>query len=373
MKLFIIVKKELLDQVRDKRTMIAAVFLPALIVPLLLFLMTQTTSNADSKAPIRIVLREAATELQDKILASSADTRFLYAPAPDISIKNGEADVGIDIEKAEGRYRSLTIRYDASRGASTAAYVKIHGLLSALFTKSASATDEVRILAATARGDEESKTLLTLSVLLPIFLIIFAASSTISSVIDLSAGEKERGTIETLLSCNITRREIILGKTLASAGIGLASVLSLLLGLVIGSELYPRLTGGLSVLTSVGLGNTALMLLVALLSVLLFAALGIAIGLYAKSVKEGTILTLPVIILSSALSSGFIGGDPTSIDLYYYVIPILNLSCVIRSLIFGHVEAGGLLISTVTSLLYAGALLLLAERLLRKETVISRS
>jgi sodium transport system permease protein len=375
MKLFIIVQKELIDQIRDKRTMIAAVFMPAVIVPLLLFFMTQTTADDKLETPIRIVLREAAPQLQATIQETLRGTSFLYASSLEESIKNGEAELGIDIDEEDGPNSSLTLRYDSSRRVSSLAYAKIHGLLAAMFAKpaTATATDEVRIRSAAIRSEKESETMLTLSVLLPVFLIIFAASSTMSSVIDLSAGEKERGTIETLISCNISRRDILLGKSLAAAGIGFTAVLSLLLGLTTGSQVSPRMTGGLSLLDAFGASNIVLMLLVAFMSVLFFSAGGMAIGLYAKSVKEGTILTLPVIILCSALSSGFIGGDPFSIDLYYYFIPILNLVCVIRSLIFAHVDALSFMISILANLAYTSLMLLLGNYLLKKETVISRS
>ncbi len=371
MKFSVIFKKELIDQIRDKRTMVAAVFLPAVIVPFLLFFMTRATAGGDLNAPVRLALREAWPQLEDRISASLPGARYLYASSLADSVKAGEAEVGLELQESDGRLTGIVLHYDPSRGASALAYSKIQSVLAALFA--VRSADGVRLTAAAVRGEKESETLLTLSVLLPVFLIIFSASSTMSSVIDLSAGEKERGTIETLITCNVARGTIILGKTLAAAGVGFTAIVSLLAGLSLGSWIFPRITGGLSLAASVGLGSIGLMLVVAALSVLLFAAAGMAIGLYAKSVKEGTILTLPVIILGSALSSGFVGADPFSIDLVFYFIPILNLACVVRTLLFARIDVLAFLIAAASNVCYAALFLLLSNHLLKKETVICRS
>ena len=373
MKLLIITKKELIDQIRDKRTIIAALLMPALIVPLLLFLMTKSASDGELNVPIRVIMQSDEV-LSGLILEAFPDTRFLDPDSPaDAIIKRGEAELELEFAKSGGSYTSATIHYDSARRISALSYVRMHNLLGAFFKGQESAADGPRITAAPVRGEKENKTLLTLSVILPVFLVVFAASSTMSSVIDMSSGEKERATIETLISCNISRTTIILGKTLAASAVGITAVVSLLSGLIICSQLFPRITGGLSLLEFSGAGNVLLMLLMTSVSVLFFSTAGMAIGLYAKSVKEGTILTLPVVVLSSALSSGLIGGDPFSIDTLYFLIPVLNLSFVIRSVIYSRVNDGALLISVLVNLAYAALFLIISGRLLKKETVICRS
>ena len=203
--------------------------------------------------------------------------------------------------------------------------------------------------------------------------MVFAASSTMSGAIDMSSGEKERSTIEVLLSSSISHRDIILGKVLAASIIGLASSVSLLAGLVICSYFYPDITGGIPLLEFCGLTNLVLMGIMTALSVFLFAAAGLAIGLYAKSVKEGTILTIPVIILVSALSSGLIAGDPFIINRFHLYIPVLNFAFLIRSAIFNHNEILPVAISISVNLTCAFLFLIICSRLLKRESVIFRS
>lgn len=373
MKLIIIFKKELLDQIRDKRTIVAAILMPAVIVPLLLLLIPQDTSIEELNAPARIIIQNNERQIRSIILGSFKNTQFMNSDSPAETIINGKADLQIHVTKSGDRYKTVTIYYDSARRGSALSYIKIHGLLESYFNRPEIAATDLQITSLTIRNEKENKTLLTLSLILPVFLMVFAASSTMSGVIDMSSGEKERSTIETLLSCNISHTTIILGKILAASTIGFTSVISLLSGLIICSHVYPEITGGLSLLEFSGLANIVSMAIMTSLSVFLFSTAGMAIGLYAKSVKEGTILALPVIVLSSALSSGLIAGDPFTVDRYYLLIPVLNISYLIRSVIYNHHEAILLMISVIVNLTYASLFLILSNYLLKNETVIFRS
>jgi sodium transport system permease protein len=372
MKLFIIFKKELIDQVRDKRTIIAAILMPAVLVPLLLFLMMHNTAKQELTAPVRIVM-EKDEVLRSVIISSFDDAIFIQSDSPSAAIKNGEADLGIEMTKSGGQYSTLTFFYDSARMTSALAYGKIYGIVKTHFGGPDTLSKGTQISSFTVRDEKESKTLITLSVILPVFLIVFAASSSMSSVIDMSSGEKERGTIETLISCNISRGTIIAGKILAASAVGITAVLSLVSGLTVCSHFFPRITGGISLLEFSGAGNILLMLFLTCISVLLFSAAGMAIGLYAKSVKEGTILTLPVIVMSSAVSGGLIGGDPFSMNGLYFLIPLVNSSFVIRSIIYGRLNLGAFIVTVLVNLSYAFLFLVVSGGLLKKETVISRS
>jgi sodium transport system permease protein len=373
MKLPIIIKKELVDQFRDKRTIVAAILMPALIVPLLLFVTSQKTSPDALNDPARIIIKNNDDILKTIIYQSCKNAVFTNSDDPVKTIMNGKADLLIDALKSGNSYGTMTLYYDSTRQSSALSYLKINGILAAHFTKSSSSAHDVTILSRTIRSDKENKTLLTLSLLLPVFMMVFAASSTMSSAIDMSSGEKERSTIEILLSCNISHSTIILGKTCAASIIGFASVTSLLSGLIISSHIFPQISGGISLLRYCGYLNITIMLIITFLSVFFFSAIGMTIGLFAKSIKEGTILTLPVIVLSSALSSGLVAGDPFSINTFYLLVPVLNFSYIIRAAIYNQHEALFIIISVFANMGYASLFLLVSGRLLKKETVIFRS
>jgi sodium transport system permease protein len=373
MKILIIIKKELTDQIRDKRTIIAAILMPAVIVPMLLLLTTQNTSENGAYPASKVIVINNDSQIKDIILQSYGDTQFIIYSSPQEAVIKGEADLLIDYTESDGNYNSLTLYYDSARSGSMMAYLKIYDLFKTSFSRSVITSESVKITSLTIRSETEGRTLITLSLLLPVLLMVFAASSAMSGAVDMSAGEKERATIETLLSCNIPHKTIILGKVLAASLIGFSSVVSLLTGLIISSHFYPDITGGISLLKFCGYKNLSLLLMMTSISVILFSSAGMAIGFYAKSVKEGTILTLPVIILSSALSSGLIAADPFSINNLYSIIPILNISHSLRSILYNNPDPFFFIISISANLTSAFIFLTAGILLLKKESVIFRS
>jgi sodium transport system permease protein len=372
MKLITIVKKELLDQMRDRRTIIAAIFMPAVIVPLLLFSVTYPVSGDKADSLIRIIIDKNESELKQIIHNSLSSIHFLDSDGSE-SVLNGSADIQITAGKNGNKYRSVMIHYDSARTGSSLSFIKIHSCLESYFRKPQASQRETEIKSSAVRGEKESRTILTLSFILPVLLMVFAASSSMSAVIDMTAGEKERSTLENLLSCNISHFTIISGKILASWTIGFLSVLSLLCGLTASSVFFPELAGGLSLTEFFSVPDILLLTVSASIAVLFFSSAGMVIGLYARSAKEGTILTLPVIILSSALSSGLISGDPFQGTGMHLLIPVLNLSHIIRGVIFNHNDYFSLTAAFSASTAYILLFIFFGSRLIKKENVIFRS
>lgn len=372
MKISVIIKKELTDQIRDKRTIIAAILMPAVIVPMLLVLILPSESDEELHRPAKIVMTD--DDYIEKIIRESCGKcEFINPDSPAADMLNGSADLQIQIIKSGEEYRSITIYYDPVRSISLNSYIRINSLLKSGFAAKETSLNNIRINSSTIRSDEVNKTILTLALILPVFLMLFSASSAMSGAIDMSAGEKERSTIEIILSCSISHAEIILGKMLAASVIGFSSVASLIAGLALSSHFYPQITGGISLLKFCGIADIVLIMMMTGVTVLIFASAGMVIGLFAKSVKEGTILTLPVIILSSALSSGIIAGDPYSINKTYMLIPVLNFSCLIRSVIFKHHEIIMIGTAFLVNMACVSLFLFISGYLLKKESAVFRS
>ena len=372
MKLLTIIKKELVDQFRDKRTIIAAILMPAIIVPLLLLVIPQDGAGDPADIAMRIIIQNNDNQLKSLILASYADSDFLKEGTVG-SVLSGEADIYIEYTKAEDRFTSFTFHYDSARTNSVISFVHIHDLFDSIYSSQAPGYGGTELRGSAVRSERESRTLHTLALMLPVFLMVFAASSTMSSVIDMTAGEKERLTIEILLSCSITPMLLIAGKIIAASIIGFFSIASLITGLAIFSHLSPVITGGISLVEFAGFKSLLLIAMMAYFNVLFFAAAGMVIGLYAKSVKEGGILSLPVIIASSAVSSGFIGGDPFSGEWIFFLIPVLNFSSLIRSAIFNHYYSLNTFIAFSVNMVWILICAAAGRYLIKKGGVVFRS
>ncbi len=215
-----------------------------------------------------------------------------------------------------------------------------------------------------------------LSQILPYMILLFSMLGALYPAIDLGAGEKERGTLETLLVAPVSRLSIVLGKF---AVILLAALVSALLATV--SLAISLRIGVFATLSVIGGGSftfSPVEALVALLMVVpvgcIFAALLLAISIFAKSFKEAQSYASPLqmFIVMPAFASFIPGVD---LDWLTASIPIVNVSLALKEIFTGnldqHLAHVGLIFLSTT--FYAGLLLWFATWWFRREQVLFRS
>ncbi|RMG40024.1 MAG: CPBP family intramembrane metalloprotease [Planctomycetota bacterium] len=180
------------------------------------------------------------------------------------------------------------------------------------------------------------------SKLFPALLVIMTVTGAFYPAVDLAAGEKERGTMETLLICPATRAEIVLGKFLTVMAFSVATAV-LNLSSIAGTGRYMISIGGSSV---VKLGDLSFpsalsllwlgVLLVPLAA--LFSALCLALATFARSSKEGQYYLTP--LLMAALGLTVVCLSP-AVELYpknelsafYSVMPVANVALLTKALL----------------------------------------
>jgi sodium transport system permease protein len=184
-------------------------------------------------------------------------------------------------------------------------------------------------------SDEPFRRAAVWSKVLPFVVLIWALTGAFYPAIDLCAGEKERGTLETLLCSPALRSEIVWGKLLTVASFSVLTALLNLFSLILtGILLFGRLTA-MEAGLDVGAPplNAILWLILALIPIAaLFSALALAIAAFARSSKEGQyylmpllLLTLPLMILSLLPAA--------QLNLGSSVIPVTGLMLWLRALI----------------------------------------
>lgn len=160
------------------------------------------------------------------------------------------------------------------------------------------------------------------TMMLPFLLIIFLFSGCMGVCSEAIAGEKERGTIATLLVTPVKRSQIAIGKLIALSLTSLASATASFIGLVAS---IPRLVGSSNISLNIyGFGSYALIFVVILCTVLLFSVILTMISTYAKSVKESTSLAIPVMMIVMLLGVTSFMGTSASTNLGLYFIPVYN-------------------------------------------------
>lgn len=213
------------------------------------------------------------------------------------------------------------------------------------------------------------------STLLPYLLVVFAFFGGMSLAADSVAGEKERGTLETLLVSPAGRVQIALGKLLSMAAVCLASSVSGLVGLLLvvlpGFELSkPLLKGGIHV----SVGGTLASLVTMLPLVVMFAAVLTAVSAFSRNQREANTYTSAIsfVVMVPAIASQFIGFTDLGSKLWIGFVPVLNSAMVIRQILMGEPNWTMFVLTMLTSCVLAGAAFVAVVSMFRRESVLFR-
>lgn len=213
-----------------------------------------------------------------------------------------------------------------------------------------------------------------LSMLVPYTLILSVFMGGVQAAFDQVAGEKERGTLETLLVSPASRRDIVLGKFGAVIAVclvcGVLTIVGLVIPFVSGLKAFDWLAQGEVTLKPTAIAAVLLILLP--LSVL-FAGMLLAVSTWARNQKEAqTYLStlLPLVLAPAALSLVLAADEAPRL---LALVPILNASLIIKQALGGSVDMVFIGLSFVASIAYAGAALAFATKLFEKESVLIKA
>jgi sodium transport system permease protein len=209
---------------------------------------------------------------------------------------------------------------------------------------------------------------------LPYFLILMCLTGAMYPAIDLTAGEKERGTMETILASPVRRTELVLGKfllvLLASLTTAVLAILSIIGTVLLGAQFVARLLPKL--ILTVSAKAAAAVLFLVLPVAILFAAGLLAMAIIARSYREAQSYVgyLFMLIIVPAMAS-FVPGIELNTRLA--MVPILNISLVAKEILAGHYPWQFIGIIFSSTCVYAGAALYLAVRQFHREEVLFRT
>src|SRR5712691_5826119 len=213
--------------------------------------------------------------------------------------------------------------------------------------------------------------------LLGYMVILLSMTGAMYPAIDLTAGEKERGTMETILSSPISRMDLVLGKFLlvfsASLATAILSVISMGTSFaILGRTNLMNSSGGQTLALNLGLLSVVSVFVMALPLAFLFSAVLMTIALFAKSYKEAQSYLTPMtfVIVIPAVASVMPGVELTP---KLALIPILNTSLVCKEIITGTYHWNSIALIFVSTCVYAGVALFLAVKTFQRESVLFRS
>lgn len=377
-------QKEMRDLFRDHKTWLGTFLIPLVLVPFVFFLMGSSYSSQEQEARAHIPIAVYGSSEWLKQLESIPGVSFHQPADPDQALQAGQLRAIVRIpdrfdELLEaGGTAQLRVEYDITNQKSVYARDVIEERVLAYSKQIAAERLQAAGLSETAIepieavyeqvASEERLSGGMLAGIIPLMLVVSLASGGIAIANDLIAGERERGTLEALMSAPISANQLLTAKLLTvmvmSCTSAAASLVSLTLILSFGPIEAPGLT--LSLFTPM---TVLVLILTLLLLAAFFAGLEMMLSMRAKSVKEGQTYMSAVIFLAMIPSYMLVPIHPVDIPQQYYMIPVFNGVSLVKEVFYGKVDPMHALIGLGTSLLYVVLIIVWTARLFRREGV----
>ena len=213
----------------------------------------------------------------------------------------------------------------------------------------------------------ESQTIMIVVMIVPFLLITFLFTGAMSISIESIAGEKERGTIATLLATPVKRFEISTGKIISLSIISLVSTASSFLGLMLS---LPKMMAGADVDMSIySVGTYILLFVVLITTTLLFVVIISIISAYAKSIKEATSLSSVLMIVNMLVGITSITGLTTTKTSLFFV-PIYNSVQSISSILAQDFNALNFGVTIISNTVLVGLGIFILTKMFNSEKIM---
>ncbi len=271
---------------------------------------------------------------QEAVTAQELDLLLVFPADFDAAVAGYEASSGLAAPNVEVYYNSASTNSSFVYRTVTALLDAYEAQMVNKFDVNAGAADYDLATAEDTAGS-------FFAMLMPMLLMTFLYSGCSAVAPESIAGEKERGTIATMLITPIRRGDIALGKILALAIISAISAAASTVGTILA---LPKIMGGVTdgVSASIyGAGDYLLLAAVILSTVLIIVTLISILSAFAKTIKEAQTYATPVMLLVMGLGlSGMFGGGASQ-ELWPYCIPLYNsVQCMTGVFSFSLLPAG---------------------------------
>jgi sodium transport system permease protein len=393
-KIFTIYRKEMLDLLRDKRTVITSVVIPLILYPLIMIGFSSMMIRQETKLgqqDIDIFIHDnIRNQISHRIIDSLAAMEYMNViydiTQPEEFIQDDllHAAVVLDDSISTSGFEifKITITFNEAKELSKLAYNRIRMKLLDLESDlvgdrlSAIQIDEEILNAIEIKGDNvappEQMLGFIVGRILPYLLIVLTLSGGAVVASDLVAGEKERGTLETILVSAASRTELVVGKYLTIITI---STITVFLNLFSMFFSFKHLISQSGVDTSgiqLPLSNFALILVGMLPLVTLLAAILLSISTYARNIKEAQSYQMPIIFggMMLAMISMLPGFELT---LGFSLIPIVNFALLFKNIMMGNFNALHFSVVIGSTLILDILAISLSIYLFNKESILFRT
>lgn len=378
--------KELKCMIRDKKTFWMISLLPFVLIPLMLLTINFSTQNLENNMGKNMTVGISSKDntFYDFLSVQKALT-VLEVTDPQKSLNSGEivayitTDNNLDEKFLKKEKFTIDIQYSDSsinskmamavlpQYESTFRYISENYDFDNINSFKEKISSELDVSDDLGVDISSDNSMIYFNMLVPVLLVIYCwmGSSTVAA--ELTAGEKEKGTLEPLLSNGVERTSLIIGKIAATTAMGVISGMSSVLGLgvyLLISSSFGKV--GMNVLDLLAL------LFVAILASVFFSSVNIMLGIYARSSKEAQAYFMPSLLVYLIPTFFTYTLDINQINLPQLCIPVYNIICVIKEIMASSLNIMHLGVVTAWFAVYISLAYFVTIRLFKREDVIFR-
>jgi sodium transport system permease protein len=393
--ILIVYRKELTDMLRDRRTIFGMVVFPLLIFPVITVGFNRLEQRMTEKvkkelAPIVLLGAEHAPALAGKLRAAEGlqvlPDSSNYAARINGKTLRAAVEFPAGFEQALAAdakeppqvkvyFQAAEVRSDAAadrieeiineyRRDVVAQRLSVQGLSEAFVKPVETRQENV--------ASEQKVSGRRLGIIVPYFMIFLCLMGAMHPAMDLTAGEKERGTLETILASSVHRGELVLGKffLVLTASLTTTAMSMLSYGFTLarfGGSQAPA-AGKFTLTVPAALSILAMLIPLAVL----FSSCLIAVSLLAKGYKEAQSYTSPLVTIV-VLPAVFAMLPGVELNFALALVPIINVSLVVREVLTGSFPFGYMAATFASTLALAGIALHTAYDMFQREEVLFRT
>ena len=380
-----IIRKEFNRFFTDRRLVMTAIILPGLMIYLLYSFMGSAMSNmysveddfaptvyaVNAPASIAALAQEAGMTLTDVSPQEAEGVRAQIVDKQAELLAVFPADFDAQVAAyapGAGEAPNIELYYNSTDADSAEAYAMFTAMLDGYESSLVNKFDVNRGVSADLASERDTAGQI-FSSMLPLLMMMFLFSGCMAVAPESIAGEKERGSIATLLVTPLGRGELAMGKVISLGCISLLSGASSFLGTMLS---LPKLMGAGDVAleaAAYGAGDYAALFAVIASTVLLLTGMIAVLSAFAKTVKEASMLVMPLMIVSMLVGVTSMFGDVHA-QLGWYCIPLYNsVQCMSGVLAFSA-SAAAVGVTVAVNLALAACMTLILRRLFNSESVM---
>ncbi len=394
-----IFKKEILDILRDKKTVFMMIVLPIILYPVLMVGMSQVmmmSMNSMQQEDINIAFNQKPDKVLLQVIkenneakkednSEAGDLKIVETKDYKKDLDDGKINAYIEILE-KGKTKEFKVYIDSSEDSSSMATGEVEDVLNTYkedLVKTNIQNSGLDVKATLepityetvdiAKNEEVAGQLL--GQILPFVLIIGLLTGAMYPAIDVMAGEKERGTLETLFTLPITNLELVMGKYMAVSACAIASAIlnvfsiAITIGFLVTSQGMTSEMG----MMNFNLSQMILPFIITMICVCLFAMVVSAVSMcvcsLAKSFKDAQNYITPVSLF--VMIPSYVSMIPNvSLNSFTATIPVVNISLLIKSVLTFNSDISLIALVLFSNLVFVIISVLLLSKMFNSEEIL---